>query len=115
VAVTSYPSTTRSRRSLSGPSVRRHESLCYSCEASYHNGKRYTAGEKDSWGMGWTWLREGGHFGCIQSGCIGIGRVGVLGCMGRLGRMIYEFWNGPYCVRMHLFKDVFSHPNRPPK
>ena len=58
MAVTGYPSITRSRRSIPGPSVRRHESLCYSCEAGDDYGERYTACEEDSRGMGWTWLRK---------------------------------------------------------
>jgi hypothetical protein len=90
VAITGYSSITRSGRGIPGPSIRRHQSLRYSCEAGDYNGKRYSVGKEDSWGMGWTWMMEEIRSGRVKYGSIGIGWIGVLGCIGRLGGMIHE-------------------------
>lgn len=52
LAISSHTSPSRSSRGVLGTSVRRHESLRYTCEASDDHAKRYPVSETNTRGLG---------------------------------------------------------------
>lgn len=58
MAVASNTSTTRSRGSLSGTSVRRLEPLRHPREARYDHAKGHSISTTDTWSLGRSWIAE---------------------------------------------------------
>ena len=54
LAIASDPGAPRKLRSIHGTSVRGHESMRYTCEASDDHAEGHSAGKENQGGLGWS-------------------------------------------------------------
>lgn len=57
MAESSYHGLTGGKRGLSCTLVRRHKSMCYTCQARDYNAERYAASQEIERRVGWPWMK----------------------------------------------------------